>query len=74
MRLSHYLKRYNHPFLKGMGSVIDLFGVSYEKINLNLSDGWERDAEAIMNDFSIVGMDIQKAIENYQSSSLDIRR
>lgn len=74
MRLSHYLKRYNHPLLKGMGSVIDIFGVSHQEINLNLSSGWEKDAEAIMNDFSIVGMDIQKAIENYQSSSLDIRR
>ena len=73
MKLSH-LKRYNNPFLKGMGSIIDLFGVSYEKINLDLSDGWKKDAEAITNDFSLVGRDIQKAIDNYQSILIDTKK
>ena len=62
-------KRFEHPFLTGMGSTVDLLGFTFEKVNLDLSTGFERDAKAIWNNFFFVGMDIQKSTEAYQSPS-----
>jgi len=58
---------FDHPFLTGMGSTIDLFGFTFEKLNLDLSTGFQRDAKAIWNNFFFVGMDIQKSTEAYQA-------
>jgi hypothetical protein len=41
------LKRFDHPFLTGMGSSVDLLGFTFEKVNFDLSTGFERDAKAI---------------------------
>ena len=58
---------FDHPFLTGMGSTVDLLGFTFEKLNLDLSTGFQRDAKAIWNNFFFVGMDIQKSTEAYQA-------
>jgi hypothetical protein len=60
-------KPFDHPFLTGMGSTVDLLGFTFEKVNLDLSTGFQRDAKAIWNNFVFVGMDIQKSTEAYQA-------
>lgn len=60
-------KYFEHPFLTGMGSAVDLLGFTFERVNLDLSTGFQRDAKAIWNNFFFVGMDIQKSTEAYQA-------
>jgi hypothetical protein len=62
-----FTKLFDHPFLTGMGSTVDLFGFTFEKVNLDLSTGFQRDAKAIWNNFLFVGMDIQKSTEAYEA-------
>ena len=52
-------------FLRGMGSVLDLFGVfgGYRLAN----DEQDADARALYSDFRAVGMDLTEAMARYES-------
>lgn len=52
-------------WLRGFGSVIDLFGVSYGT-TITKEEAWEEDCEAIRSDWQAVGDDLQAAIERHR--------
>lgn len=53
-------------FLRGMGSVLDLFGV-FGGYRLLANDEQEADARALYSDFRAVGMDLTEAMARYES-------
>ena len=62
------MRKLSYPllsFLRGMGSVLDIFGVG-ARYRL-ASDDQDADARAIHNDFKAVGMDLTEAMARYES-------
>lgn len=52
-------------FLRGMGSVLDVFGIFREQ---GVTDDPEQaDAQALYSDFQAVGVDLAKAMSRYES-------
>lgn len=58
-------------FLRGFGSVLDLFGTSSgvgyyadEIRDQKPGDGFRRDAEALRSDWEAIGMDMRKATDD----------
>lgn len=52
-------------FLRGMGSILDVFGVFKEHGVTN--DAERADAQALYSDFRAVGVDLAKAMSRYES-------
>ena len=61
LNLSPWL-RGKHGFLKGMGSVMSLFGGYYTEDFDIVTPWWVRDAEAIRRDWENVGDDFRKVM------------
>jgi hypothetical protein len=68
------LKLFDRPFLTSMGSAIDLLGLTFEKVNPDLSTGFQRDAQAIWCNFFLVGIDIQKSTEANPASVAAVKQ
>ncbi|OGJ12511.1 hypothetical protein A3K82_03175 [Candidatus Pacearchaeota archaeon RBG_19FT_COMBO_34_9] len=65
------LRKGIESFIRGMGSVIQLFPepIKLEDINPDYSDKYtptEQDAKALANDWNNVGLDINKAIKKFE--------
>ncbi len=64
---------YSRPsFFRSMGSVLDVFGVFSEYSMA--SDDQQADARALYSDFEAVGVDLAKAISQYESEQKSRRR
>ena len=62
------MRKLSYPllsFLRGMGSVLDIFGVGAR--HRLASDDQDADARAIHSDFKAVGMDLTEAMARYES-------
>lgn len=54
--------RDKHPFLAGMGSVMDISGTSHSSVKM-YKTAQEADIESIRADWEAIGLDLKNAIE-----------
>jgi hypothetical protein len=66
MKSLRFKKRYSRPFLRGMGSAIDLWGTSADmRLRDRVSSVRGEKYNPIQSDFYQVGLDIQDAIDQF---------